>query len=321
MEFLSVMQRPSGCSEVAQDLDQEHFRKFGKKQAEKTSSLPSGGHYGHMRVCASDDEVNSVVFDIIDMAYRNKVMLRRWCTVHNILLRKDNEGSRIHRMRNILIIEGDLQYIMKEVWARRLLSNADLLLLDLQNTKKQKVAQSAVLNHRLGLDLNLAMHSEAIIVINDAVNCYDRINLELAALSMIRMQMVVASAIFFLTMLQSMNHFLVLGSLIMEGYLFSMEREPLDGCGQGAGWSPVSWRCVFDTVLSAIRKYQLGVLYKSSNGEFEDQRDVEGFVDDSNQGLNSEGIRKYNQERGRDLTLGEAALQSNQSFEQYLSIT
>ena len=234
---------------------------------------------------------------------------------------KDPIGSRIHRMRNIMLVEGDLQYLMKEVWARRLLTEADPLLLDSQNAKKQKVAQSAVLNHRLGMDINLAKHSDATIVVNDAVNCYDRIILEIAALATMRMGMEIACATFFLTLLRSVKHFLVLGTLVTKGFVQSSETEPLDGTGQGAGWSPVAWMTVFDIVLTAVRKFQPGVLYRSPDRTVEDRRDIEGFVDDSNQGVNTEGVAKYNKERGSEMTIGEAALKANQAFERYLSLT
>ena len=310
-----------GGETVDRGLIRDHFTDFGTKQEEGTSSSPSGRHYGHMRLCATDAEVNAVIFDVMDLAYRNNVILHRWRVVQDILLRKDPTGSRIHRMRNIMIVEGDLQYLMKEVWARRLMTSADPLLIDSQNAKKQKVAQSAVLNHRLGMDLTLAKHSEAIIVVNDAVNCYDRIILEVAALASMRMGMTIACSIFFINLLRSVKHFLVLGSLVTEGFVQSSKSEPLDGTGQGAGWSPVTWMTVFDIVLTAVRKFQPGVLYRSPDKTVEDRRDAEGYVDDSNQGVNSEGVEKYNEERGSEMTIGEAALKANQAFERYLSLT
>ena len=37
-----------------------------------------------------------------------------------MLLLKDPPRSKVHRFRNITLIEGDLMFIMKEVWAKQL---------------------------------------------------------------------------------------------------------------------------------------------------------------------------------------------------------
>ena len=106
----------------------------------------------------------------MDMAFRNGVLLDRWMVAHDLLLRKDSDKSRIHRWRNITLVEGDLQYLMKEVWARRLLSSADPKMNTSQNARKNRVFHSSVLGHRLGLDITLTAHGEMIVVENNAVN-------------------------------------------------------------------------------------------------------------------------------------------------------
>ena len=107
------------------DLDFEHFMKFYKKQEEKKTSSPSGRHYGHMKACAEEPEILKVIFDIANLSYVNNKPLDRWQRANDILLRKDGDRDRIHRFRNITIIEGDLQYIMKIVRGKNLIDAAE----------------------------------------------------------------------------------------------------------------------------------------------------------------------------------------------------
>ena len=320
-ELMRAMLRPEGVTQIQTELNFEKFREFVTKQQESKRSSPSGRHYGHMKTCLQDTEILRVLFDIIDMALQNGVVLERWLIAHDLLLRKDDDSCRIHRWRNITLVEADLQYVMKEIWARRLLTVADPKMNTSQNAKKNRVVQSSVLGHRLGLDIALTTHGEMIVVENDAVNCYDRIIIELAAIATIRMGMARSAAIFMLEILRGMTHYLVLGSEVTEGSIKTTEDVRLDGTGQGTGWSPVIWMTVFGVVLRAVQLFQPGVRFTSPDGKEIDERWVEGHVDDSRQCVNKEGVEKYNREKGSNLTLGEAAICANQAFERYLSLT
>ena len=52
---------------------------------------------------------------------KHNARIKRWMVEHDILLWKDKDFNRIHRWRNITLVEGDLQYVMKTIWAQRLL--------------------------------------------------------------------------------------------------------------------------------------------------------------------------------------------------------
>lgn len=226
-----TMCKPEGVSSIDTTLEREQFYKFVRKKRESIMSPPRGRHYGHLKACEQDQNIIAVLSDIMDIAFKHQVTLTRWTTAHGLLSPKDPSACGLHRMRNITIVEGDLQYVMKEIWARRLLTNADPVLLDSQNARKQKVAQSAVLGHRLGLDITRVTHSEVGMVINDGVNCYDRINLEVAFLATIRMGMSNSAAGCTVSILRNLNDFLVLGKATTSGYMASNNNYTFDGTG------------------------------------------------------------------------------------------
>ena len=105
-----------------------------------------------------------MIYEILNTAYRHNVVLHRWARVNDILIRKDGISDRIHRFRNITIIEGDLQYIMKTVWGKRMMDSAEDVLSTAQNCRRGRVVQSSVLGHRLGMDITKTQHGEAIFI-------------------------------------------------------------------------------------------------------------------------------------------------------------
>ena len=69
---------------------------------------------------AEEESLLRVLYKIVDMALKSGIVLRRWRQVHQMLLLKDPPGCRIHRFRNITLVEGDLMFVMKKIWANDL---------------------------------------------------------------------------------------------------------------------------------------------------------------------------------------------------------
>ena len=320
-ELLLAAKRPEKWKESKADLDFEYFKRFFSKQEEKKTSPPSGRHYGHMKACVNEEKIMRVLFDILNLAYVNNKSLTRWRQVNDILLRKDEGSDRVHRFRNITIIEGDLQYIMKTVWGKNLMDAAEGFQSTAQNCRRGRVAQSSVLGHRVAMDIIKTQGGEAVIIENDAVNCYDRILVELGALASMRFGLPDEAAKFMVEILKRMRHHVVIGGHVSEKWVESGIYHIFDGRGQETGWAPAIWQAVFDIVLTAMEKFQPGVLLRSPDGGVEDRRTVEGHVDDARQLINDEGIDTYNEKMGTTLTLLEGARQASQGFENYLTLT
>ena len=85
---------------------------------EKKTSFLSNRHYGHYKVLALDRELLRIVYYVIALALESGVVLKRWREVHQILLLKDPQISKVHRFRNITLVEIDLMFVMKVVWAK-----------------------------------------------------------------------------------------------------------------------------------------------------------------------------------------------------------
>ena len=75
--------------------------------------------------------------------------------MHQTLLLKDPPRSKVHRFRNITLVEADLMFVMKDVWARRLGGriHTDGTLNEAQYARKGQVPQNGVLNKRMSYNL------------------------------------------------------------------------------------------------------------------------------------------------------------------------
>lgn len=135
-DLVESMQYPDEISPTDVILTFEQFTKFINKQQESTMSSLSDRHYGNLKTCRQDPSILRVIFDIMDLVFRNNVPLDRWVVAHDLLLWKYKESCKMYRWRSITLVEGDLKYTLKEIWARRLLTLAGPLINTLQNTRK-----------------------------------------------------------------------------------------------------------------------------------------------------------------------------------------
>ena len=61
-----------------------------------------------MKAFARDEDTDKISFTVLNLAYLNDISLERRKIVNDLLIRKDEGVDRIHRFRNITIIEEDL---------------------------------------------------------------------------------------------------------------------------------------------------------------------------------------------------------------------
>ena len=85
---------------------------------ERTSSSPSGRHYGHYRTLLCNPTLLGCIASIANFCFTWGVSLCRWEKAIQPLIPKDPGVPRIHRMRRIILIEGDLNICLSELFSR-----------------------------------------------------------------------------------------------------------------------------------------------------------------------------------------------------------
>ena len=91
---------------------------------ESTFSSPSGQHYGHHHTLLRDPILLGCIASIANFCFQWGVTLHRWETVIQPLIPKAPGIPRINRMRCIILIEGDLNICLSEIFSRRMMLNA-----------------------------------------------------------------------------------------------------------------------------------------------------------------------------------------------------
>eukprot|EP00957_Ditylum_brightwellii_P132780 10124936-Ditylum_brightwellii.AAC.1 len=93
------------------------------------------------------------------------------------MLEKDQGSPKLHQLCIIVIVEADMNMIMKVIWARRLVPQAEkhnYISRGLFGNQKGRTALDALLLKITTIDSLCLFHLNGGLLNNDAVTCYDR---------------------------------------------------------------------------------------------------------------------------------------------------
>ena len=174
---------------------------------------------------------------VINIAITNSHALPRWTEVLGLLHEKNAGTPHIHRFRTLHLVESDLNFVMRLVWGRELMTwaEANQAINDNQYGGRRGVQdQSAALNKTLSLDIIRYQAEPATIVDNDAQACYDRILVTLLGYALLRLGMPIHLIRFQCNWLTKAHYRLRLHDRLTDPYS-SNETHVLQGTGQGTG--------------------------------------------------------------------------------------
>ena len=102
----------------------DEFVGFIKNSKERTSTSPSGRHYGRLyghykSLLQGPDVYLRTIHAILEIAMQNNIILKRWKLTVTTLIEKDRDRPCIHRMRAIHIIESEEQFISKVFYVKK----------------------------------------------------------------------------------------------------------------------------------------------------------------------------------------------------------
>ena len=106
LEWISGLKRKNVPTTDLQ-VERKSFKEFVRGVKESKSSSPSGRHYGHYKALLEDEELFEILYLLVETALEAGVILKRWETVHQIQLLKDSPRKKVHRFRNITLVEAD----------------------------------------------------------------------------------------------------------------------------------------------------------------------------------------------------------------------
>lgn len=102
------------------EIQAEEFEAGIRKWRESMSTSPSGRHLGTYKCFVRQgkqkeekEQILRTLTGAINTAFKKGHSVRRWCKVHNIMLKKDQNDPKPHRVRVIHIIEADYNMTTK----------------------------------------------------------------------------------------------------------------------------------------------------------------------------------------------------------------
>ena len=134
----------------------EQFSQAVAHTRERTSSSPSGRHYGHYCTLLRDESLIGDIAAVANFCFTWGKTLARWETVTQPLIPKDTGTPCINRIQRITLVEADLNVCLSEIFGHRLMTNAETLglLHPAQfGSQKGRMAISAVLLKRISYDI------------------------------------------------------------------------------------------------------------------------------------------------------------------------
>ena len=285
----------------------------GKLQVwkESTATSPSGLHLGHYKALIarhefSDDEADPSQdqlqpsnkdewdqmqcalrrfhLDIINYALERGYSFKRWQTIANTILFKDDDNIKLHRTRVIHIYEADYNLILGLKWRMALYQAEALKMLNegQYGSRPKRNAVDPVMLEELQFEISRISRRMLIQTNYDASACYDRIIPNLAMIASQKFGVNPKVTLTNATTLQKARYH-VRTDLGLSSTSFGHEPEaPIYGIGQGAGNASQTWGFISSMLLDAYNERATPATYCNPDRSNATHLAMVGFVDDKN---------------------------------------
>ena len=242
--FLSFITTRPQLPSISPSVLARDFVKYWRGARERTSSSLSGRHFGHYKAAAYHTKLAEIHATVGHLASHSGLCLSRWCKGLTVMLEKEEGNIRVDKLRAILLMEADFNFLNKLLFGHRLVKQIEFFHRFPNELYGSRTALSAILvaiNRRLTIDIFKQKRRAGIIAGVDAAQCYDRIVHSLSILLCQREGAPISSLLMMFGAIQSMVFYLrtTFGdSLTSYG---GLQDIPFQGSCQGNGASPAMW--------------------------------------------------------------------------------
>lgn len=270
-KFIEQLARPPMVLPRCVSLDlsaMDHITGWAKAK-ERTSSGPSGIHFGHFKAGALHANISELEHQLAHIPYVSGISPERWRQGTNVMLEKSKGNFRVDKLRAILLFEADFNHNNKKI-GREMMYTAESLAAiapEQYGSRKKLSAIDHCLNKRLTFDLARQKRRPLGLCANDAKSCYDRIVHSIASIAMQRLGTPPEPIICMFDTLQNLKHYIrtIYGdSKFSFGGDIWVAKIPIQGVGQGNGAGPQIWAAVSTPILNLLREEGHGVFYKTA---------------------------------------------------------
>jgi hypothetical protein len=121
MRVLHTMAAPTPVTQGSAIVTDEDFVQTYTAANETTSSSPSGRHIGHYKAALKHPNLVSLHARMMSLPFQVGFAPQRWTKVTDIMLEKEANNPRCHRLRILALFESDLNHAKCLIIGRHLL--------------------------------------------------------------------------------------------------------------------------------------------------------------------------------------------------------
>ena len=212
----------------------------------------------------------------------NRQVLKRWTRAHTVLLPKDKGSRKVHRFRNLQIVEADANMLVKHVVARQTLGHAEdkHLIPDEQwGGRPGRSCTDLGVDKTLTIEYAMLTRTPLGVVELDATACYDRIVKTVGVIGLLLFGMGSNAERWFLAFLDAMRYKITISGKVAKES-FPADNEPHEGAGQGLTGAGGFWTGTDSAITMEYHKSSHPAILSDPMGDDTIEKDSTTFIDD-----------------------------------------
>ena len=280
---------------------------IGKLQVwkESTSTSPSGLHLGHHKALVSphdldlDSEAGGLLetkrlallqaqVDLLNYALRSGYSYERWQQIVNVMILKEPNNIKIHRLRVLHLYEADYALLLGVKWRELIHHGVDNNHLHRSQygclPGKDSLVPAFI--EELQNEISRASRKPQAKADFDATSCFDRIIPNLASIFSRQHGMHRNVCLVHANTLAEVKYLLKTQLGISDATYQHCKIFPIYGTGQGSTNSPAIWVIVCSALFDAHESAGHGALYETPDRTVSLRINMVGFVDDTSGSVN-----------------------------------
>lgn len=252
-----ILERPP----IPSKITTQDFQDYWRKVREKTSSSPSGRHFGQWKAIARSNDLSDTFAKLTSLPAETGYSPNRWKKRLECSLEKKGKRLRPDELRTIVLLEGDYNQCLKLIFGKRMMRNSEFAPdypASQFGSKRGSRSIEAVRLKRMSLDMIRLYRKPATIITTDLHSCYDRIVHSVGALSARRNGVQPEPIRMVVDTLQHSENTIRTGFGDSDRAHYSTPERPYHGTGQGSGASPAIWFAITIVLIEALMQEQIG---------------------------------------------------------------
>ena len=267
-----------------------------RRWKETTSTSPSRRHLGHYKsllpppsytpeeyLSSQEGKLLSVHLSMLNFCARTGYSLQRWHKIVTMMIPKEHNNFKIHRLRVIHLYEADLTALFS-IWSKKMIHNAtdqQSLNSGSYGARPGRTSIDPAFISVLQTEIATITRTNLILAPNDAAQCYDRIIPNHALLSCMSHGMPPTAASCIGNTLKNAKYYLKTALNESSTYWTNTPSTPIYGTGQGSGISPGVCCVTFSDLFDVHADISTGSTYTCPINSKSFTIHNVGFVDDT----------------------------------------